>query len=151
METRIPRLIHIRGQEIPCSFHELNIDGLSYLPESRRIKSLLPANWNTKTHQEQQQLVQKLLQKESSVTSLMQRVLDAGGLNEPIFVRMDTETVIEGNSRLCVYRQLYEKAKESGIENADKWKMIPCKTVSGLTPEQQQLYLDNILRESILN
>ena len=57
---------------------------------------------------------------------------------ESILVRYDTKEVIEGNSRLAVYRQLHQEDPEG------EWELIPCDIVSSLTDEQQFAFLNQI-------
>ena len=57
---------------------------------------------------------------------------------EPILVRHDTKEVIEGNSRLAVYRILDKKRQEG------EWDLIPCNIVSSLTDDQQAAFLNQI-------
>ena len=87
---------------------------------------------------QQQEVIFAKLCEESSVINLIPDVERHGGLMEPILIRYDTQEVIEGNSRLAVYRLLYGKYGE------DNWKHIPCHIVSTLTDEQQAAFLQQI-------
>lgn len=141
MESSSPGHIHIQGEKIPVQFLDIDIEELLYLPSNPRVKKLLPLDYANLLPTEQQEKVEELLKKQSSVLNLMDRVVEAGGLNEPIFVRTDNQVVVEGNSRLCVYRLLYQEALHSQHGDPAKWKTIPCKVVEKLTPEQQWAFL----------
>ena len=57
---------------------------------------------------------------------------------ERVLVRVDTKEVIEGNSRLAVYRILRDKGA------GGDWDRIPCHVVSKLTDEQQAAFLNQV-------
>ena len=81
--------------------------------------------------------IKKLLA-ETSVKKLEPDIKRHGGLLEAILVRLDTMEVIEGNSRLAVYRKLHKKHPEQD------WELIQCDMVSNLTEEQQFAFLNQI-------
>lgn len=58
---------------------------------------------------------------------------------ESILVRHETKEVIEGNSRLAVYRYLKEKNKDS-----DNWDLIPCEIIHQMNDELQDAFLSQI-------
>ena len=67
------------------------------------------ANFDNLMEEEKQDIILEKLLQEPSVKKLIPEVKRHGGLMEPILVRRDTMEVIEGNSRLAVYRQLHQK------------------------------------------
>ena len=81
---------------------------------------------------EQQDIILKKLLEEPSVRNLIPDVERNRGLIEPILIRKDTMEVIEGNSRLAVYRKLQLDKGEG------EWELIPCDIVSNLTNDQQR-------------
>ena len=130
----------ILGKEIPLSNDFLSIDSLKFLKDNPRVYACThgESNFDSLTDDEQQGIIfQKLLQ-EPSVKNLKPEVKRHGGLMEPILVRHDTMEVIEGNSRLAVYRQLRLDKAEG------EWELIPCDIVSKLTDEEQAAFLNQI-------
>ena len=135
-----PSKIFIGGEAVETDLYQLDIDDLYYLPTNPRIKTLLPSNYTDKTKEEIQLIIADKLFDEASVQSLLTGIQETGGLKEPVFVRMDKMVVVEGNSRLRVYRHLKEKF---GHET-DEWNKISCLAVSKLTDDQQWAYLHDI-------
>jgi len=130
----------ILGESILRGSDYLNIHELQFLADNPRVYACThgEANFDKKTPEEQQQIIYEKLLKEPSVKNLIPEIKRHGGLMEHILVRMDTMQVIEGNSRLAVYRKLHE-SNEMG-----DWELIPCDTVSRLSDEQQTAYLNQI-------
>lgn len=121
--------------------HDLiEIDRLKFLKENPRVYSCTygESDFSTKDNEEQQKIIFEKLQKEPSVKNLKPEIKRHGGLMESILIRYDTMEVIEGNSRLAVYRMLND-ANEEG-----NWEQIPCYVVSKLSEEQQAAYLNQI-------
>ena len=75
---------------------------------------------------------------EPSVTNLIPEIRRHGGLIEPILIRLDKMDVIEGNSRLAVYKHLKTQRREG------EWDYIPCNMISSLTDAQQAAFLNQI-------
>ena len=95
-------------------------------------------NFETKHESEQQNIIFETLRREQSVKKLIPDIKRHKGLMEPILVRFDRMEVIEGNSRLAAYRELYE------VEKLEDWERIQCFVVSSLTDEQQSAYLHQV-------
>lgn len=130
----------ILGETIPLTNDYLEINDLKFLKDNPRVYACTHGepDFDDLTDEEQQdRIFQKLLQ-EPSVKNLRPEVKRHGGLMEPILVRHDTKEVIEGNSRLAVYRQLQQEKAEG------EWELIPCDIVSSLTDEQQAAFLNQI-------
>ena len=116
------------------------ISSLKFLKDNPRVYACTHGDPGFKDllEEEKQELIFKKLQKEPSVRNLLPDIERHGGLMEPILVRHDTREVIEGNSRLAVYRLLYNKTKD------ENWEFIPCNIVSSLTDRQQAAFLNEI-------
>lgn len=113
-------IVIIGGKEIKTEPGKLDIFELEYYGENPRINSLIsklpqPAS---------QKAIEKEIWDLDSVHELYFQIKNNGGLIEPILVKGNE--VIEGNCRLCCYRQLYEKAidSEKGI-----WREIPARVL----------------------
>ena len=130
----------ILDKSIPIANDYVRIDQLKFLKDNPRVYACTHGepNFDKLIEGEQQDIIFKKLLQEPSVKNLIPEVKRHGGLMEPILVRRDTMEVIEGNSRLAVYRQLYQKNEEGD------WELIPCYIVSGLTEDQQAAFLNQI-------
>ncbi len=116
----------ILGRGVDRRSDYLDIHDLKFLADNPRVYACThgQVNFANKTAGEQQQIIYKELLKESSVKNLIPEIKRHGGLMESILVRWDTMEVIEGNSRLAVYRKLHE------IDGKGDWELIPCEIVS---------------------
>lgn len=109
---------------IPTEFHFLSVPALRYYKENPRIFSILKQLGNSVT---QEQIEQQLWDQDST-KDLFRDIKLNGGLVEEVIVR-DNE-VLEGNSRLCAYRQLLKQAKETSDGEAIKrWGVIRAKVL----------------------
>lgn len=134
------KTIAILGESIPVASGRMDVFSLRFLEENPRVYSATHGRtcFKSKTPDEQQLEIFQALRKEPSVKNLQDDIKRHGGLLEPILVRLDTMEVIEGNSRLAVYRLLH---KEDG---KGLWTEIDCDMVSSLTDKQQAAYLNQI-------
>ena len=134
------RSIKILGEKIRVSSDFLEIHKLKFLPDNPRVYACTHgvAGFNEFPEEKQQQLIYQELLKEPSVKNLEPEIKRHGGLLESIMIRLDTMQVIEGNSRLAVYRKLHEKHSEGD------WDLIQCDMVSNLTEAQQFAFLSQI-------
>lgn len=132
--------IKILGEDIPVGDDYKDIDTLKFLKDNPRVYACTHGmpDFEHLTDEEQQEEIFKRLQKEVSVQKLIPEIRRHGGLMEPILIRHDTMEVIEGNSRLAVYR-LLRKNRYDG-----EWQFIPCDIVSSLSDEQQAAFLNQI-------
>ena len=130
----------ILDKSIPIANDYIRIDQLKFLKDNPRVYACTHGepDFDRLIEGEQQDIIFKKLLKEPSVKNLIPEVKRHGGLMEPILVRRDTMEVIEGNSRLAVYRQLHQKNEEGD------WELIPCYIVSSLTEDQQAAFLNQI-------
>ena len=129
--------ITILKTEIPASFMTMDISQLRYYDKNPRVYSCIYGVDRPEDADELQGLIHDKMKQEPSVTNLLPQIKRHGGLIEPILVRMDTQEVIEGNSRLAAYRILFD-------EDAANWGRIKCLAVTSLTAEQQDAYLDEM-------
>ena len=130
----------ILGEAIPIASDYVRIDQLKFLKDNPRVYACTHGepNFDQRLEEEQQEIILDKLLEEPSVKNLIPEVKRHGGLMDPILVRRDTMEVIEGNSRLAVYRQLCQKREEGD------WDLIPCHIVSSLTEDQQASFLNQI-------
>ena len=127
-------VIKILGEEIPFEIQSVSIDEIRYLRDNPRVYSLISVEDRKLSYDELQEIIHQKMIQEENTKDLVGRIKSHGGLIEEIFVRADTNEVVEGNSRLAAYRLLQK-------EDPHKWKEIACKVVSTLTDEQQLAYL----------
>ncbi len=132
--------IKILQQTVQVDNDYLNIDDLKFLRDNPRVYSCIydEPDFDTLSEDEQQEKIFEKLEAEPSVRNLKPEIERHGGLMERILVRYDTKEVIEGNSRLAVYRILHEETKK------EDWEFIPCNIVQKLSDEQQIAYLNQI-------
>ena len=133
--------ISILGEQIEINHDRMPIDQLRFLQDNPRVYAVTHGSVEGFAHltvEEQQQLIFEKLSEEPSVQNLLPEVRRHGGLLEPIVVRLDTREVIEGNSRLAVYRLLRKREADG------PWNRIPCHIISSLTEEHQAAYLNQI-------
>lgn len=134
--------MRILGQAIPLASDFVEIHELKFLKDNPRVYACTHGesdfDFDQLLPQQQQEIIFKKLLQEPSVKNLIPEVRRHGGLIEPILIRTDTMEVIEGNSRLAVYRHLQQKN-----ERGD-WDLIPCAMVSSLTDDQQAAFLNQI-------
>jgi hypothetical protein len=113
--------ITVQGREIPFEHRVLDIHQLRYYPDNPRI------NYIISTHAadgpvSQETIEQSLLLLETT-KDLVRDIEENGGLLEEILV-IGNE-VVEGNTRLAVYRRLARK-----FPNDPTWRHIPAKVLS---------------------
>lgn len=128
------------GNEIEFTDDFVEIDKLWYFTDNPRVYACIHRvkDFSKLPREEQQELIQDQLLKEQSVANLIPEIRRHRGLIEPILVRHDRMEVIEGNSRLAVYRHF----RGEGVPG--DWEMIPCHIVSALSDEQATAYLNQI-------
>ncbi len=135
------KTIKISNSEIPVSDDYIDIHTLKFLKDNPRVYTCTHGKrgFAGLAEEEQQEFIYSELKKQKSVENLRPDVERNGGLMESILIRKDTHEVIEGNSRLAVYRMLNEKDPDN-----DLWQLIPCDIVSGLSDEQMAAFLSQI-------
>ena len=137
MKEKDMRILH---KTIQLSNDYVEINTLKFLKDNPRVYACTHGepNFNNLIEEEQQEIIFQKLIKEPSVKNLLPEIKRHGGLMEPILIRRDTMEVIEGNSRLAVYRLLHKKEQDG------EWDLIPCDIVSSLTDDQQAAFLNQI-------
>ena len=126
----------IGGKEIPTEGAKLDIFELKYYPDNPRINSVVSKLPQPAT----QKAIEKGIWDLDSVHELFIQIKNNGGLIDPVLVKGNE--VIEGNCRLCCYRQLYEKA---GNSEKGMWREIPAKILpDNLTEEELFILLGTI-------
>ena len=133
--------ITIFDEPIDVKDDYLRVESLLFLMDNPRVYACIQgdADFDGLTDEEKQERIYHRLKDERSVANLVREVERHKGLMEPILVRLDTRQVIEGNSRLAVYRMLQERHPGDEL-----WELIPCYMVSSLTTEQQAAFLSQI-------
>jgi hypothetical protein len=126
----------IGGKEVKVESGKLDIFELKYYGDNPRINSLV-----SKLPQPASQTsIEKEIWDLDSVHELFGQIKNNGGLIEPVLVKGNE--VIEGNCRLCCYRQLYEKASDG---DKGKWREIPVKILpQDLTEKEVFILLGTI-------
>lgn len=130
----------ILKETVPVSEDYIPISKLKFLKDNPRVYACTHGypGFDEMMDEQQQELIYSKLREEPSVRNLRPDIERHGGLMEPILVRLDTHEVIEGNSRLAVYRLLHDKTGD------DNWEFIPCAIVSRLTDRLQAAFLNEI-------
>ena len=125
--------IAIMGEQVPARHELIAIQELNFLPDNPRVYAAIRgmADFDDLTSEEKQVRIYERLLREPSVRNLKPQIERDGGLQDPIIVRMHGRQVIEGNSRLAVYRKLWDET------NDDQWARIRCLVVTELTDDQQ--------------
>ena len=126
--------ISIMEEEVEATLTTMAIDKLLFLPDNPRVFAAIReiSRFTQLTDEEQQAEIYRQLLRETSVKNLRPEIQRDGGLQEAIIVRHDTNQVIEGNSRLAVYRYLHDTNPAD-----ERWQFIRCLVVSKLTEDQQ--------------
>ena len=132
--TRDETTIAIMGDEVLADHQRRNIHELRFLRDNPRVYAAIREmqDFPELTPEEQQIRIYECLLQEPSVKNLIPQIKQDGGLQEPVIVREDTRQVIEGNSRLAVYRKLSHEDPDN-----EQWTYIHCLVVKTLTDEQQ--------------
>ena len=133
-------MMKILGEPVSLSNDFLDIYDLKFLRDNPRVYACMHGepNFDKLFEGEQQKIIFEKLLQEPSVKNLIPDIKRHDGLLESIVIRYDTKEVIEGNSRLAVYRHLHQRNEEG------EWGLIPCNIVSSLTENQQAAYLNQI-------
>ena len=136
-----PPTISILGQVVQINSDYLDIHELKFLADNPRLCGGVQGipGFEKMPEQQQQEIIFQLLQNEPSVKDLIGEVRRHGGLLENILICHKTREVIEGNSRLAVYRMLCSQEPDG------EWEYIPCNViVDELTLEQRAAFLNQV-------
>ena len=126
--------ISILGDEVVATHCSLDIKKLLFLPDNPRVYAAIRKieGFEQLTRDEQQEKIYNELLSEPSVQNVRPEIKRDGGLQEPITIRRDTLEVIEGNSRLAVYRELH-----NADPHDERWQTIRCLDIGTPTRKQQ--------------
>ena len=125
--------IAIMKEQVSARHERVPIHELQFLPDNPRVYAAIRemSDVDDLTPEEKQTRIYERLLLEPSVKKLKPEIERDGGLQDPITVRWDRRQVIEGNSRLAVYRKLWKETRD------ERWASIRCLVVTELTDDQQ--------------
>ena len=116
------------GEKIPFESKTINIFDLKFFSENPRIGSIIAQA----KHKITEEFLDEKLWEDENTHKLYKDIERDGGLINPIIV--EDNRVLEGNTRLCVYRHLWQN---SVGDQKKKWEKISCSVLSKkLTKEQ---------------
>jgi len=125
--------IVVLGERIKTRIEDLNIFELRYWKENPRVNSIIKKQYGESDVSDED--LEKILLQEDHVKELIQEIRKHGGLIDEILVK--DGIVLEGNSRLCAYRRLYEKAKQAeDPDEVKKWSLIKSKIIPSETSDE---------------
>ena len=125
--------IVVLGEKIETRIDEIDIFKLKYWLENPRVNAII--NQKYKDREVTDEDIEKELWEKDTVKDLSKEIERHGGLIDEIFVK--DNIVLEGNSRLCAYRHLYNRAFEKGDENEIlKWSYIRARIIPSNTSTQ---------------
>lgn len=110
--------ISLSGKDIPIKHEKIDIFKLKFYPENPRIASIID-----KSKDKSETFIDNELWNRNETHDLKRRIERHGGLIHEIIVWKDN--VLEGNTRLCCFRHLYNEYQD------DKWKKIDCTVIIG--------------------
>jgi len=125
--------ISVMGQKIPTSIEEIDIFRLHYWKDNPRVHSIIKQKFGD-VNISDDDIERVLWENVDSVKDLFQEIRKNGGLIDEILVR--DNIVLEGNSRLCAYKNLYFKAKQKNDKvEILKWSKIRARLIPPNTPD----------------
>lgn len=118
--------IVVLGEHIKTVIEHIDIYRLTFWKENPRVHSALAREYGTVEVSDLE--IEELMWKEDHVKDLFQDIKKQGGLIDEILVKGNI--VLEGNSRLCVYRKLHKKSIEQNDgEGIEKWSKIRARII----------------------
>ena len=105
--------IVVLGKRITVIIEDRDIATLRFWVDNPRVNSAIKRNYGDKKVNDKE--IESILRNEEHVKELLQDIKKQGGLIDKILVKGNI--VLEGNSRLCAYRMLYEKAEKAKDED----------------------------------
>ena len=106
--------LSIRGKEINYEYRIVEISQLGFYENNPRIATIVSEHKGRVSDE----IIDKCLWERDETHKLKRQIEKDGGLIHPIVVY--EEKVLEGNTRLCCYRHLYQETKDH------RWKAIKC-------------------------
>jgi ASC-1-like (ASCH) protein len=126
--------ISVLGKKIPTKIEDVDISQLKYWTQNPRVNSSIKKQYGDKIIDDKD--IETLLRNEEHVKELYQEIKIHGGLIDEIVVK--DNVVLEGNSRLCAYRMLYEKAAKAKDEDEMlKWSYIKAKILPSTISDEE--------------
>lgn len=110
-------VLSIWGREINYEYRIMDINEIRFYRKNPRIASILAEHPGEITDK----VINEILWDRSETHKLFHRIGKDGGLIHPILVYRGE--VLEGNTRLCCYKYLYN------LEKGEKWKLIKCHVI----------------------
>ena len=123
--------INDEGKQVETFLEKLEVSKLSFYPNNPRVGSSLLNCQEVITNDSIHRLM--LEKKGEAVRTLYQKIKKAHNVNEPLFVYENQ--VIEGNTRLCVLRELYKDTGDSF------WKTVNCRVIKEKLSDKELNYL----------
>ena len=117
----------IDGNEVTFLIEEKDIYEIEFYPNNPRIATIVDS-----LEEKTEKAIDAALWQLDQTHKLCRTIQQDGGLIHPIIVY--DNKVLEGNTRLCCFRHLYENEKN------EKWRRIQCKIIT------QPITQDNIYR-----
>lgn len=114
------------GKDIFYEIKNVDINELEYYPENPRINYIIKQHPREKITQS---LIEQELLKLDSTKERIKDIEDNKGMIDEIYVLGNQ--VVEGNTRLCVYRKLSKKHKDDS-----RWKTIKARILHDVSPEE---------------
>jgi len=108
----------IRGHEINYKFEIVNIENLEFYRDNPRISTILEEQPGKITDE----VIDSILWDRDETHKLYRRIKNDEGLIHPLVVY--NKSVLEGNTRLCCIRHLYNSTKE------ERWKTVKCHVIT---------------------
>lgn len=122
--------LSVQGRQIPYELKQLSIYDLRYYPDNPRINYIISTHDGEIT----QDIIEQKLLALDTTKDLVKDIEENQGLIEEILVIGDE--VVEGNTRLAVYRRLAKKHPDQ-----PRWKTIPAKVLSSDIRPQELFFI----------
>jgi disulfide oxidoreductase YuzD len=133
MKTNTATEISVLGKKIPTEIKNVKVKEVNFWVDNPRVNSLIKRTYGNKKPTDAQ--VEDILRNQEHVKELLQQIKNDGGLLDPILVR--GKIVVEGNSRLCAYRILLDKAEQAkDKEGIGQWSTIKAQVIPDNTDEE---------------
>jgi len=109
--------LSIRGREVNYEYRIMDINDIRFYRKNPRIATILAERPGEITDD----VIDKILWERNETHKLYRQIEKDGGLIHPILIYKNE--VLEGNTRLCCYRHLYNKTKD------DNWRYVKCHVI----------------------
>ena len=126
-ENEVNETLSISGKEISCEYKLRDISELKFYRKNPRIATILSMYPNDITDGQ----IDNILWNKNETHKLFNSIKKDGGLIHPVIIYKNE--VLEGNTRLCCYRHLYDTTRD------EKWRYIRCTEIFDEL-DQTQIY-----------